>query len=44
MLNSKSLKIKTIQFVDNVYGWNKRLPYKGITIFPDYLCVVDKNV
>ena len=43
MLNSKSLKIKTIQFVDNVYGWNKRLTYKGITIFPDYLCVVDKK-
>ncbi len=40
---SCSLNIKSIQFVDNSYGWKKRLTYNGKTVFPDYLCVVHKK-
>ena len=40
---SCSLNIKSIQFVDNSYGWKKRLTYLGKTVFPNYLCVVHKK-
>ena len=34
-------KVPSIQFVDNIYGWKRRLSYNKKTVFPDHLAVIN---
>ena len=40
---SLTLKIPSIQFVDNIYGWKKRLTFNGNLVLPDYLCCISEK-
>jgi len=42
---TKAIKfnVRSIQFVDNIYGWKRRLSYKKKTVFPKYLAVINNQ-
>ena len=40
---AKLLKIPTVQFIDNIYGFKSRLTYKDKSIFPEFLIVINKS-
>ena len=41
--NAKNKSIPTLQFIDNIYGWKKRLSYKREIVLPENLTVINKE-
>ena len=36
-------KIPSIQFVDNIYGWKRRITYKTTTLFPNIITAINEQ-